>query len=145
MPDTSLIFSADSYHFEGLSVATAVAAVITLVIGALILVRGRASRPTSVYFIITVSASAWLGAFALMYGALEPATAIFWARVAHLPAYLVPAAIFQFAVLQHTRRHQLTLISDIVWIVFAVAGMVFLRKKAPPSAEVTEEQELVRV
>ncbi|HVS30664.1 MAG TPA: EAL domain-containing protein, partial [Thermoanaerobaculia bacterium] len=114
--------SADSYHLDGLAVATAVVALLTLLIGVVILIRGRGSRPTTVYFVITLAAGGWLGGFALLYASMDPAVALFWARAAHLPAYLVPAAIFQFAVLQHGRRRQLTLVSDIVWIVFAVAG-----------------------
>ena len=49
------------------------------------------------FFLVTVTNFGWLGAFAAMYAAQAADAALFWGKVGHLFAALVPAAVFHFA------------------------------------------------
>jgi hypothetical protein len=122
--DPALIFSSGSYVATGLSVATAISATIILAIGTLILVRGRESATSTVFFLLTVVASGWLFCFAMMYAAQTPAVALWWARASRLSMGLLPAAAFHFAALQAPSRRTLRVTTRMAWVVGGFLGLV---------------------
>jgi diguanylate cyclase (GGDEF)-like protein/PAS domain S-box-containing protein len=89
--------AAATYDPTPLSVATAAAAVAILILGAAVLIRGRKWPASRFFFLVTVTNFGWLGGFAVMYAAQTPAAAMFWGKVGHFFASLVPAAVFHFA------------------------------------------------
>ena len=124
MPDPGLIFSGGSYAATGLSVATAISAAISLAIGVVILVRGRDSTISTVFFLITVLAAGWLSCFSMMYASDSAAAALWWARLSRLPIALLPAAGFHFAALQSAGRRTLRVTTRMAWVVSGAIGLV---------------------
>ncbi|MEO6260818.1 MAG: EAL domain-containing protein [Thermoanaerobaculia bacterium] len=61
-------------------------------------VMERLSRVAGAFFSMTAAASIWLFAFTFMYCALDPATALAWARAAYFGVPFLAPAIYQFAV-----------------------------------------------
>jgi diguanylate cyclase (GGDEF)-like protein/PAS domain S-box-containing protein len=91
------VSAAVTYDPTPLSVATAVAAVAILVLGSAVLIRGRKWRASRFFFLVTVTNFGWLGGFAAMYAAQTPAAALFWGKIGHFFAAIIPAAVFHFA------------------------------------------------
>jgi diguanylate cyclase (GGDEF)-like protein/PAS domain S-box-containing protein len=85
-----------TFHAEGLAGAAAVSALATLILGTVVLIRGR-SLIHVLFFIVTAAVAMWSAAFAVMFGAFDAATALVWARVANLAAALISPAVFHFA------------------------------------------------
>jgi len=82
------------------AVPPATTAAVALLFGVSILIRARFSRPSALFFSITLFVSIWLTCFSLMYSSLDEATALTWARLAYLGIPFIPVAIYHFAVLE---------------------------------------------
>lgn len=124
MPDPTLIFTGGNYVATGLSVATAISAAITLAIGFAILVRGRESSISTVFFLITILSAFWLTCFSMMYASENAVVALWWARASRLPIGLLPAAAFHFAALQSAGRRTLRVTTRMAWVVGGGIGLV---------------------
>jgi diguanylate cyclase (GGDEF)-like protein/PAS domain S-box-containing protein len=121
---SAISLSSGNSSVNGLSVATGLTAAAALVIGAIVLVRGRGSAASILFFIINVVAGGWLGCFATMYAAPDPVSALGWARAGFLfTAFLAPG-LFHFAVENVAPRRILTTIAWIGWPVYGVIGLV---------------------
>lgn len=99
------LFSTGSYLLTGLSVAHGLTAVVVLLIGTAILLRGKTAPPAVAFFIITASASVWLACSAMMFAARRPELATAWARLGILPMGFIadypvaaPITVFAFAI-----------------------------------------------
>src|SRR5437660_1604781 len=75
-----------------------VVAAATLVLGAAVLARERASAVTLSFFILTLSVWTWLTGVSLMTMAITPRAAFDLARFAYVGVATVPAAVLQFTV-----------------------------------------------
>jgi diguanylate cyclase (GGDEF)-like protein/PAS domain S-box-containing protein len=93
----SALLDPASYAPTALSIATGLVALSILLLGSLVLLRGRKSGATILFFVVTFLAAGWLGSSALLYGSAEAAPALVWARIGFLFSALIPAAVFHFA------------------------------------------------
>jgi diguanylate cyclase (GGDEF)-like protein/PAS domain S-box-containing protein len=98
----------------------------TLILGATVLARERASAVTLSFFVLTATVWTWLTAVSLMMMAVRPSAAFDLARLAYVGVAAVPAAVLQFAVslIGATRRHRVTLMAT--WCASALFLGVFL-------------------
>ncbi|HVT45517.1 MAG TPA: PAS domain S-box protein [Thermoanaerobaculia bacterium] len=118
-------FNTASYTLNPFAVPPFLAAVAIITIGAIVLVRERASTKSLLFFAITVTAGWWLGCFSLMYCARTTQVAWWWARAGHLAIPLIPAAGFHFTVAVLGRLHASLRSIALSWSVAAVlAGLV---------------------
>jgi PAS domain S-box-containing protein len=104
--------------------ATALAAVAILALGSLVVLRSRRSLASILFFFLTVLAAGWLIAFALMYSSRLPEIALVWARIGHLMAALIPAAVFQFSAQTVGRSRRLAALSGLFWALCATIGII---------------------
>jgi diguanylate cyclase (GGDEF)-like protein/PAS domain S-box-containing protein len=98
----------------------------TLILGATVLARERASAVTLSFFILTLSVWMWLTGVSLMTMTVTPRAAFDLARFAYVGVATIPAAVLQFTVslIGSRRRHRLPLIAT--WCTSAVFLALFL-------------------
>lgn len=111
-----------SYIFGGISVATAGTAVAILLIGTTVLIRGRSTFPSFLYFVFTCAASGWLLAFAMMYAAQHESVALGWARVGLLAAAALPPALFHLVTQYDSHRALRRRVVHLCWAVAMTVG-----------------------
>jgi len=97
VPDLHLFFARGSYSPNALSLATGIASLAIVLLGAGVFTRGRGLAASRLFFLVTVCAAGWLGAFSWMYAAQEADVALLWARAGYVFGALIPAAVFHFA------------------------------------------------
>ncbi len=86
-------------------------------LGALIWQKERASRVGTTFLLMALPVAWWLFAFAWVYSAGDPVTALAWMRVAYLAVPLIPAGVFHFSqVVFGLERRRTTLIRT-AWVV----------------------------
>ena len=124
VPDFQTFFEVSLYSANALSIATAFASLAILSLGVGVRWRGKGLGPSRMFFIVTVCAAGWLGAFAAMYAALDVRLALQWARTGYLFAAFLPAAVFHFATTLVTRRKPHRLAIMLFWIACGVAGLL---------------------
>ena len=123
MPELHLFFASGSYSPNALSLATAVASFIIVLLGVGVMLRGRGLAASRLFFLVTVSAAGWLAAFSWMYAAADPAVALVWARTGYAFAALIPAAVFHFATTLVARRSSYRLPIVLFWTGCAAAAL----------------------
>jgi diguanylate cyclase (GGDEF)-like protein/PAS domain S-box-containing protein len=126
VPDLRNFFEVHLYSANALSIATAFAslAILSLGIGARGRGRGPARSPSRMFFIVTVCAAGWLGAFAAMYASRDTRLALQWARTGYLFAAFLPAAVFHFATTLVAKRKPYRLPAALFWVACGVAGLL---------------------
>jgi len=124
VPELQPFFEVTLYSANALSAATALASLAILSLGVGVRWRGRSLGPSRMFFIVTVCAAGWLGAFAAMYAARDAGLALQWARTGYLFAALVPAAVFHFATTLVVRRKPYRLPAALFWVACGVAGVL---------------------
>jgi len=87
------------YEFSMLALPSLAVSLGVIALGIYALTREQASSESVVFFILTWSISLWLFAFAWMYHAKDPATALWWAKAGYIGVICIPAAVFQFSAL----------------------------------------------
>ncbi|HEX2062029.1 MAG TPA: histidine kinase N-terminal 7TM domain-containing protein, partial [Thermoanaerobaculia bacterium] len=122
MPDLHSLFEASRYSANALSVATALAALSILCLGAGVLWRGRRLAAGRQFFLLTVAAAGWLGAFATMYASRDAAAALAWARIGYFFGALIPAAVFHFATTLDVTRKRYRIRIPLFWSFCALVG-----------------------
>src|SRR5258706_15497045 len=102
----------------------------TLILGATVLARERASAVTLSFFVLTLTIWTWLTAVSLMTMVLTPRAAFDLARIAYVGVSLIPAAVLQFttALIGATRRHRPLLIAT--WSASAGFLAMFIATRA---------------
>jgi len=113
---------------HALALATLFTAVAILLLGGAVLVRGRASLLSSLFFLMTLGASGWLALDAATFVADTAAQALTLARAALASAAIVPAAIFHFAAVYTKRARRLAAVIAGCWLFCAAvaAGALLL-------------------
>ena len=116
------LFAGGTYGAHALSVAAAFSALVILILGIGVGVRGRRSGSSILFFAITAAASGWLGSFSLMYASQTAEAALVWARVGNVFAALVTPAIFHFAAVYVGRARALRKVIAISWALCVILG-----------------------
>ncbi|HVR40597.1 MAG TPA: histidine kinase N-terminal 7TM domain-containing protein, partial [Thermoanaerobaculia bacterium] len=124
MPILQRLFQSADYLAAPLTLANAFAAIVILFAGTIILVRGRASRASTLFFAVTLATTGWLACFALMYASRDASIALTWARIGHLFASLIPAALFHFASEYVGRRRTFRAATILFWVTCAGVGVL---------------------
>ncbi len=119
-------FHLTNYAFNPNVIPPLIALVALGALGIGVVWRERASYPSRLFCLVTLTVSVWLFAFAWMYCAVDPATALWWAKCAYLGVPLIPAAMYHLTivVLGRSAQHGKTLIA--VWIVAALFVVTIL-------------------
>jgi diguanylate cyclase (GGDEF)-like protein/PAS domain S-box-containing protein len=115
------LLHAPGYAPNGLAIATALSAVLSLFIGTAVLARVRASVVGVLFSLITIATGGWLGAFALMYASRNERLAFIWAHAGFFFIPLIPAAVYHFTAtfLGRGRDRRLSL-----WICWVLGAMM---------------------
>src|SRR5258707_169142 len=119
-----LLLTRGSYTLNALAIATAVTALITFLVGVVVLVRGRATLASPLFCAISSAAAGWLCSFALLYASRGEEVAIVWARAGHLMASLIPAAAFHFAAIYPNNRRHLRGWIALCWFFCTTVGLL---------------------
>lgn len=122
MSDLRLLFESGDYSLNSLSVATAVAALLVLLLGITVLLRRRHTAATRLFYVVTMVPAAWLGAFAMMYAAQDAAHALVWARVGFFFSALLPGAVYHFAAVLASPDRKYRRFAPWVWAFCAIVG-----------------------
>lgn len=84
-----------AYHFSPFAIPPAVTAAVVTIF-ALVVVLRRPSRTGNAIFAVSVAAAAWQVTRAFMYLAVDPKTALLWARVGLAAVIFIAPGIYQF-------------------------------------------------
>ena len=122
MPDLQPLLAPGSYSANALSIATGIASVVVLVLGAGILLRGRRHAAHRLFFLLTLIIASWLVAFGLMYASASEDVALRWARLGYLFGALIPPAVFHFAAEATGGRRRAGAAIGFLWVAGAAAG-----------------------
>src|SRR5581483_353118 len=112
------------YAANPLALATAITAAVAFCLGAGVALRGRGARGSILFSLITASAAAWLGCFALMYSSLSPHVALLWARAGHVAAALIPAIILNFVSVYTGTRQRLRVRLGLSWFFCITVALI---------------------
>src|SRR5262245_36237439 len=97
----------------------------TLILGATVLARERASAVTLSFFLLTVTAWTWLTGVSLLAMAVAPRAALDLARFTFVGVTLIPASVLQFtAALTGSARRRRSLLA-LVWSASAAFLAIF--------------------
>src|SRR5712692_10743960 len=111
-----MVLAHPAYQFSPFAIAPAVTAAVMMLFAIRIMLTGF-SRTTIAMFSISVTAAAWQGALAFMVLAVDPRTALIWARVGGACVPLMAPAVYQFVVsILDVARHR-RIISSLGWLV----------------------------
>ncbi|MBN1834983.1 MAG: PAS domain S-box protein [Spirochaetales bacterium] len=116
----SLLLETDSYLFNPFCLPPFAVAVSCLVLGVIVLRRGR--NPVSVLFmLLSACLSIWFLAFTMMYSSARPEVALVYARIAYLGVPFIPAAALHFMTeaFPPARRRE----GRLVWVAWVVSGV----------------------
>ena len=91
-----------------------------LVLGFVTLVRDRASRVSSSFFMVTLSIFIWLGSLAWLYSASSEAEAMLWAKIEHFGVAFIPSFFFLFTL---DIVHQYKKYRIFGWATLALSGL----------------------
>src|ERR1051325_1823847 len=97
-----------------------------LVGGVAVAVRGRGSRLTRVFLVLTAGAGGWLALFGAMEATSSADTALTLARAGMLLVAIVPAAVFHFAAIFAGREARLRNTIVACWTFNAIVGLAFV-------------------
>ena len=95
------------YQFHAFSLAPGLTSLAFLGLAAQVWQKERASRVGIAFLLMALPVMWWLFAFAWVYSATDPVTAMAWMRVGYLAVPLIPAGVFQFShvIFGTDRRH----------------------------------------
>jgi diguanylate cyclase (GGDEF)-like protein/PAS domain S-box-containing protein len=119
------LFAFGSAHSE-LTIATSFTAAAILLLGVAVLVGGRGSRLSFLFFLIAAASAGWLGCFALMYAIRSERAALALAHLGGAFAAAIPAAVFHFSAVYAgiTRKRQRWVIAG--WAACGVMAVLSL-------------------
>src|ERR1051326_3023263 len=106
--------SMTNFHLNGLAGASAFTALVVFLLGTAVLIRRR-SLPHALFFLVTMAASTWGAAVALLYGPADAQNAVVWARAGNLAACFIAPAIFHFVAVFLQRGRALRYQIAVAW------------------------------
>src|SRR5256885_12230697 len=114
------------YAFRPLVALPLATGTLVFLLGAVVLIRERASRISILFVALTSSVAVWLFAFSLMYASLDEPTALFWARAAFLGIAFIPTAVYHFIIgVARLERRLQTMVRD-AWLLYALLSLLIL-------------------
>lgn len=91
------VFQLQSYDFNSHALPLLAAGALILFLSALTLTHERGSRVAVPLFLMAMATSIWLIGFGIMYCALDPDLALWWAKAAHAGIVFIPTTALYFA------------------------------------------------
>jgi PAS domain S-box-containing protein len=90
------------------AIAPFIVGFLMFVLGVATLVRDRASRVSSSFFLVTLSIFVWLGSLPMLYSASNEHVALFWAKIEHLGVAFIPSFFFLFTldIIQRYKKYK---------------------------------------
>ena len=116
MPYALLAITALNLSASEVAVPSLITAVAILALGIAVLVRGRGSIASQLFFGICVGASGWLGCYARVYLATDPVVALEWSRFGTFFIGLIPASMFHFTAVYCGRERALRRVIAASWV-----------------------------
>lgn len=79
-----------------------------LVLGLVTIIKDRASKVSSSFFMVTLSIFIWLGSLPWLYSAADEQVALFWAKIEHLGVAFIPSFFFIFTldIIQRSKKYR---------------------------------------
>jgi PAS domain S-box-containing protein len=99
---------------------------LVFLLGALVILRERASRISILFVALTTSIAIWLFCFTLMYAATNERTAAFWARAAFIAIPFIPTAVYHFVVGLARLERRLHTPVRVAWLLSAFFSLLIL-------------------
>ena len=125
MPDLRNLLTA-TYSTNALSFATLIVSLSILLLGIGVLVRGRRTAASRLFFLVTFFAAGWQLCSAAMYSADHAAVAELWGRLGYLFGAVIPAAVFHFATEIVGRRKHFRVPVTLFWVSCFAIGVIGL-------------------
>src|SRR5712691_6153328 len=114
-----------AYHFSPCAIPPAVTAAVVMTF-AIVLVLTRFSRTSLAMFTMSVAAAAWQVACVFMYLAVDPRTALVWARVGCACVLFIAPAVYQFVdTILESANHR-RIVSVVARLLAALLGVLAL-------------------
>ncbi len=90
------------------AIAPLIVGFLMLVLGFVTLIRDRASKVNSSFFLVTISIFVWLGSLPWLYSASSENVALFWAKIEHIGVAFIPSFFFIFTldIIQQYRKYR---------------------------------------
>jgi PAS domain S-box-containing protein len=90
------------------AIAPLIVGFLMLVLGLVTLIRDRASKVSSSFFLVTLSIFVWLGSLPWLYSATNEHVALFWAKVEHIGVSFIPSFFFIFTIdiIQRNKKYR---------------------------------------
>ncbi|UCE40778.1 MAG: response regulator [Candidatus Aminicenantes bacterium] len=82
--------------FNIFAIAPLIVGFLMLVLGTVTIIRDRASKVSSSFFLVTLSIFMWLGSLPWLYSASNEHVALFWAKIEHFGVAFIPSFFFIF-------------------------------------------------
>jgi len=90
------------------AIAPLIVGFLMLVLGVVTLIRDRASKVSSSFFLVTFSIFVWLGSLPWLYSATNEHVALFWAKIEHIGVSFIPSFFFIFTIdiIQRNKKYR---------------------------------------
>jgi two-component system sensor histidine kinase/response regulator len=91
------------------AVAPLIVGFLMFILGLVTIIRDRASKVSSSFFLVTLSIFVWLGSLPWLYSASNEHAAMFWAKVEHFGVAFIPSFFFIFTldIIQRYKKYRL--------------------------------------
>ena len=111
----SLIFKLNIF-----TVPPLVVGILMFVLGLITMIKDRASKVSSSFFMVTSSILVWLGSLAWLYSAPNEQDALFWATIEHFGVAFIPSFFFIFTldIIRRYRQYKL-----FAWATLGLSGL----------------------
>lgn len=101
--------------------------ILMLILGIVTLIKDRASRVSSSFFLVTLSIFIWLGSLPWLYTADNEQAAVLWAKIEHVGVAFIPSFFFIFTldIIQRYKKYKYYGLATILLSGGFCAGFVF--------------------
>ncbi|MEO8036794.1 MAG: PAS domain S-box protein, partial [Acidobacteriota bacterium] len=124
MSNLNLLTVVSGYSWNAAALFSGVTALSILALGIAVVIRGRASLASVLFFTITAAISGWLGGLAGAIASPTVEQAVSWGRLSDIFVALVPAVVFDFAATYSGRRRVLRLPVLGCWIGCSIVALM---------------------
>jgi PAS domain S-box-containing protein len=87
-----------NYTSNPSSIPTLITAAAIFVLGIVMAVRERATSAGYLFLVLTFCLSGWLACISLVFSSANEPTAMLWVKIEHFFVFIIPAAVYNFAV-----------------------------------------------
>ncbi len=115
-----------NYAFRAFAALPLATAMLVFLLGAVVVVRERASRISILFLALTTAVAVWLFAFSAMYASIDERTALFWARAAFIGIPFIPTAVYHFVVGLARLERKLHAPVRAAWLLSAFFALIIL-------------------